>query len=65
LDVRTELSRETHFSFEVLGELQILEGERDIVARGDVARARWSTDRWWIFGRQRHAMTTEALWIVV
>jgi hypothetical protein len=48
MDVRTELSPENHFSFEVLGEggssyirkkvlLPILEGERDIVARGGAA----------------------------
>jgi hypothetical protein len=55
MDVRTELSPENHFSFEVLGEggssyirkkvlLPILEGERDIVARGGAARAALTTN---------------------
>jgi hypothetical protein len=50
MDVRAELSPEGHFSFEVLAEggssyirkkvlLPILEGERDIVVRGDATRA--------------------------
>lgn len=49
MDVRTELSLEGHFSFEVLAEggssyirkkvlFPILEGERDIIARGDATR---------------------------
>ena len=49
MDVRTELSPENHFSFEVLAEggssyirkkvlLPILEGEREIVSRGDSTR---------------------------
>jgi len=54
MDVRTELSPKNHFSFEVLAEggssyirkkvlLPILEGERDIVSRGDAARAALNT----------------------
>jgi len=54
MDVRTELSPENHFSFKVLAEggssyirkkvlLPILEGERDIVARGGATRAALTT----------------------
>jgi hypothetical protein len=54
MDVRTELSLENHFSFEVLAEggssyirkkvlLPILEGERDIVSRGDATRSSLTT----------------------
>ena len=73
MDVRTELSRENHFSFEVLGEggssyirkkvlLPILEGERDIVARGGAARARWSTDRSWTL-RQAARRRSGSWWV--
>src|SRR5262245_19248424 len=54
MDVRTELSPENHFSFEVLAEggssyirkkvlLPILEGEREIASSGDVTRSALST----------------------
>ena len=57
MDVRTEMSPEGHFSFEVLAEggssyirkkvlLPILEGERDIVARGDATRAALSPNNY-------------------
>lgn len=57
MDVRTELSPENHFSFEVIAEggssyirkkvlLPILEGEREIVSRGDAARSALTTDNY-------------------
>jgi hypothetical protein len=63
MDVRTELSLESGFSFEVLAQggssyirqkvlLPILEGEREIVSRGDPARSAVTT--------RNYAITSEA-----
>src|SRR5262245_10048362 len=57
MDVQTELSPDGRFSFDVIAEggssyirkkvlLPILEGEREIVARGDVARAALATSNY-------------------